>query len=390
MARLLFILCLLGGMSCVEAVGTKKVSVKNRDLSIQMADHFEIRRQFSPCLSSDSTCTLKCSASDVKEANLTWLKGNQVCSRVTVIDHNPNPSLHLEVEYQDKNNYSCVLNNPKSMTLLANITQLCQKCTDKTQTALPVKKGDIVTLHTYLKTIQNDTRIVWKFNKAVIAEIFYKDMHIYNCDESFRQLNIQNGDLTITNTGKRDTGIYELQIINKTFSCCHFNVTVSDPLPRPQISNHSNHCPSSGSVCVVECSVVNGRHLSLFWNKGNSILSNITVSDDVNYLCLTVDYKDNSNYSCVVSNSLINETKYLIISEVCSDQSYHNTLKIWKCKRAAQKRNDFEPRVNTAETVQTEDEEVQYAETRFFRQNKQKEKANGTEEIIYSRIVKRH
>ncbi|KAL1251624.1 hypothetical protein QQF64_019420 [Cirrhinus molitorella] len=61
-----------------------------------------------------------------------------------------------------------------------------------------------------------------------------------------------------------------------------------------------------------------------------------------------------------------------------------------KRKRVKPKRNGFEPCVNTEETVQTEDEEVQYAETGFCRQNKQKEKANGTEEIIYSRIVKRH
>jgi len=96
-----------------------------------------------------------------------------------------------------------------------------------------------------------------------------------------------------------------------------FSLCSPDPLPSPQISNHSNHCPSSGSDCVLECSVENVTNGNLSWYKENRLLSSISVSD-LNYLCLDLDYKDNGNYSCVISNSFISETKYLIISELCA------------------------------------------------------------------------
>lgn len=62
---------------------------------------------------------------------------------------------------------------------------------------------------------------------------------------------------------------------------------------------------------------------TLSWYKENRLLSSINITD-LNYLCL--EYKDKGNYSCVISNSLISETKYLIISEVCAEKSH--TLEI--------------------------------------------------------------
>ncbi|XP_016114357.1 uncharacterized protein [Sinocyclocheilus grahami] len=329
MARLLFILWLLRvyvlWVLCVEADGTKTAPVKNRDPSIHTTDLLllNITRHFQHCLPSDSICVLKCSASRVQEANLTWFREKQVCSQVRVFHFNHDPSLRLYVKYQDKSNYSCVLNNQTSnKTLYANIPQLCEPCPDITQTALTVKEGDSVTLHTNLKDIQKDILIRWFFgpNKILIVEISNNDIHMC-VDERFRGrllVDSQTGDLTIRNTSKTDSGIFQLQINHEFHNCWSFNVTVIDHLPTPQISNQSNHCPSSDSECGVECSVENVKSkATLSWYKGNSSLSNITVPD-FNYLCLKLDYKDNGNYSCVISNSLINETKYLIISEVCS------------------------------------------------------------------------
>ncbi|XP_058615636.1 uncharacterized protein LOC131529772 isoform X2 [Onychostoma macrolepis] len=154
--------------------------------------------------------------------------------------------------------------------------------------SVSVTEGDSVTLHHNLTVInmQRNDEIEWRFEGIRIARVIVNNSEYYN-DGTFRdrlKLDHQTGSLTITNTKITDSGLYQLKTITgHKESIKRFNVAVNARPPSPTTTSSSEstsvaasapqttpHPPDSASLIVLISAVAAGSLLivaavGVFW-----------------------------------------------------------------------------------------------------------------------------
>ncbi|KAI2665933.1 SLAM family member 5 [Labeo rohita] len=268
-------------------------------------------------------------------------------------------------------------------------------------------EGDSVTLNIDRTETHDD--VTWSFGAEMIAEY----NRVYRMCSTFKdtngifinrlKLDNQTGSLTITNITTEHAGLYEVQINgmtpSNTFSLKKFNYSVSvyARLPMPNITrDFSQSLSSSSSNCSLLCSVVKVNRVTLSWYKGNSLLSSISVSDlSISLsLPLEVEYQDKNIYSCVINNTIRNQTTHLDTCELCwscSDLQGLPSFNIGLIFAAAAGSLLIVAVVVMCcicKKFQTHEEEITYAEPSFSRRKAQ---SNVKEEdhVLYAPITMR-
>ncbi|XP_050957412.1 uncharacterized protein LOC127158287 [Labeo rohita] len=148
--------------------------------------------------------------------------------------------------------------------------------------------GDCVTLHTGVKTNQQD-RIRWYYNDIRIAQITRdrsKTCTDVQCDGKFRdrlKLNNQTGSLTITNIMTSDAGLYKLKILDSPSSEKIFNATVHDQMKTAPVQERNSVTLYTG--------VAKSDDL-ITWYFNDILIAETLISGHLNEICMDIQCKE--------------------------------------------------------------------------------------------------
>ncbi|XP_062316467.1 SLAM family member 5-like [Osmerus eperlanus] len=175
-------------------------------------------------------------------------------------------------------------------------------------TQLSVQKGKTVTLDTHIAGLQTDDEILWIYNEWMLLQVHRGKLRRTSLDERFKDrlhLDRETGSPSVRDISVHDAGVYQLRTIRGDKAA--YPITINLYVYANNVS------------CTVECSVKNGRDVTLSWSKGEERLYQTSSPDLSSNISLHLEMKDQDGdtYSCVAENPISNQTVKLHKTELC-------------------------------------------------------------------------
>ncbi|XP_056303602.1 uncharacterized protein si:ch73-304f21.1 [Danio aesculapii] len=119
----------LGGLYKLQIIN-KSFERSTNEFNVAVFNPFPIPIVYKSENSSCSQCFLLCSVNET-QTTLSWYKGDRLLSSIHISDPNNSIPLHLKGNYEDINEYRCVVNNSIStQTKPLSTSELCQSCAE--------------------------------------------------------------------------------------------------------------------------------------------------------------------------------------------------------------------------------------------------------------------